>query len=328
MSEIVLLLVDPVLSQHILRPMTDPLAPTTRATPPNPALEAIDLSKRYRRGTLALDDVTLEVASGSITALVGPNAAGKSTLIKTWVGFERPTAGSVRVRGIDPWRDRAGALSQLGYVPQQPALYRGLSVADHLDVAAHVRRGFDRAAAADHLDRLGIARDARPTALSGGQQAQVMLAVALGTGADVLLLDEPLASLDPLARSEFLALLRSAVRERGATALLSSHIVTDIEQVCDRLIVLGIGHVLLDDSLATALAGHRIRVGGGDADGRLVDVGSFPDDAGAPLALVHAAHDAGPDALDGRRDLRRATLDEIVKGYLVAGRRLHAERAA
>ncbi len=292
------------------------------------ALEAIGLSKKYRRGARALSNVSLRVATGSITALVGPNAAGKSTLIKTWVGFERPTAGSVRVAGIDPWHDGGGALAHLGYVPQQPALYRELSVTDHLDLAKHLRPDFDRATALDHLDELGIPHGSRPNALSGGQQAQVMLAIALGTQADVLLLDEPLASLDPLARSEFLGLLRSAVRERGTTALLSSHIVTDIEQVCDRLIVLAVGHVLLDASLADALAMHRVRLVEEAAGNGLMEVGRFPNDRGDRLTLVRAADGTGPEALITRPDLRAATLDEIVKGYLVAGRRLGREAGA
>ena len=248
------------------------------------ALEAIGLTKQYRRGTLALSNVSLEVAPGSITALVGPNAAGKSTLIRTWVGFEQPTSGSVRVAGIDPASDPAAALRHVGYVPQQPALYRELTTADHLDLAAHLRPGFDRAVAERHLDYLAIPLRARATTLSGGQQAQVMLAVALGTRADVLLLDEPLASLDPLARSEFLTVLRTAVREGGSTALLSSHIVTDVEQVCDRLIVLGIGRVLLDDGLAHAVAGHGVR--SGDA---------FPTAGGSVQCAVGHRHRPVPD---------------------------------
>lgn len=285
-----------------------------------PALEALGLSKRYWRGALALDDVSLTVVPGSITALVGPNAAGKSTLIKTFVGFERPTAGSVRVLGVDPHRDRGEALAKLGYVPQAPSLYRELTAADHMDMAAHVRPGFDRQGALDHLEDLGIDPRARPGALSGGQQAQVMLAIALGARPEVLLLDEPLASLDPLARTEFLALLRGVVRERGTTALLSSHIVTDIEQVCDRLIVLGVGHVLLDESLADAVAAHRVLAGDGPVPASAAEVGRFPGDDGVKMALVRVAPDA---VVDG---LRPATVDEVVKGYLVAGRRRRAGR--
>ena len=286
------------------------------------ALEAIGLTKQYRRGALALSNVSVEIAAGSITALVGPNAAGKSTLIRTWVGFERPTAGSVRVMGIDPALDPDAALGHIGYVPQQPALYRELTTADHLDLAAHLRPGFDRAVAERHLDYLAIPLKARATTLSGGQQAQVMLAVALGTRADVLLLDEPLASLDPLARSEFLTVLRTAVREGGSTALLSSHIVTDVEQVCDRLIVLGVGQVLLDEALAAAVAGHAVRRGdasptpdGNDSTRSVTVIGQFPTDAGQLLTLVRLG-----DGASVHGDLRPATLDEVVKGYLSAGR--------
>src|SRR6185503_5805076 len=223
-----------------------------------PALEAHDLAKRYGRRTWALTGIDLAIPQGGITALVGPNAAGKSTLIKTWVGFERPTRGHVTVGGIDPWKDRSSVLGLVGYVPQSPALYDGLSVEDHLDLAVHLRPDFDRAYARQRLDQLGIPAGQGAKSLSGGQQAQVALALALGTRARILLLDEPLASLDPLARREFLHVLTDAVRADGSTALLSSHVITDIEQACDRLLVLGGGSVLLDLSIAGAIAEHSV----------------------------------------------------------------------
>lgn len=285
------------------------------------ALEATGLSKRYGRGRApALSDVWLRVMRGSITALVGPNAAGKSTLIKTWVAFERPTAGNVAVMGKDPWQNRTDTLKHLSYVPQQPALYRGISAADHLDIAARARRGFDKVAARQHLQYLTIPPGARPTDLSGGQQAQVMLAIALGTRADVLLLDEPVASLDPLARSEFLALVRMAVQERGATVLLSSHVVSDIAQVCDRLVVLGLGQILLDESISGALDSHWIARPDVPLPAGAVAVGSFHDDATLPRLLVRVAQ-APADSPVGDGTLLRASLDDIVKGYLAAGRR-------
>jgi ABC-2 type transport system ATP-binding protein len=289
---------------------------------PAPALQAVQLVKRYRRGALALDHVSLSVETGSITALVGPNAAGKSTLMKTWVGFERPTDGRVLVHGVDPWSDLPGALAHIGYVPQQPALYRGLSIADHLDVAAHLRPAFDRHGALEHLHALGIPVGARPTSLSGGQAAQVMLAIALNSRADVLILDEPLASLDPLARSEFLALLRTTVRARGATAILSSHIVTDMEEACDRLIVLGLGCVVLDDSIEGALASHRLLDGPEMPEDRYVEVAALPNRSGGRDAVVRtdgARHHGGG---------RPASLDEIVKAYLLGGRQRQQDRAA
>jgi len=281
------------------------------------ALETHQLAKRYRRGVWALAGIDLEIPFGGITALVGPNAAGKSTLIKTWVGFERPTRGSVRVAGVDPWRDRRAALGHIGYVPQSPALYDGLSVEDHLDLAVLLRPGFDRAAARERLDQLDIPREAGARNLSGGQQAQVALALALGTRADVLLLDEPLASLDPLARREFLHVLTDAVRVGGATALLSSHIVTDVEQACDGLVVLGVGRVLLQSSVADALSTHRIAPGDG-ATGEVI--ATFLGPAGEPLALQRAG--GGPGQ-------RPATLEEIVLGYLASARLTpNRERAA
>ena len=266
-------------------------------------LEARGLAKRYRRGVWALAGIDLELPAGGITALVGPNAAGKSTLIKTWVGFEKPTRGAAAVMGLDPWRQRSHALANLGYVPQSPALYDGLSVDDHLDLAVQLRPGFDRAYARERLDQLGIPRAAGARSLSGGQQAQVALALALGTRAPILLLDEPLASLDPLARREFLHVLTDAVRDGGATTLLSSHIVTDVEQSCDRLIVLGVGRVLLHDTVASAMAGHAI-----STTDRTDAVADFAAPDGSRIWLVRGVGD------------RRATLDEVVLGYLASAR--------
>ena len=175
-------------------------------------LETHDIGKRYGRRNWALRHVDLEVPDGSITALVGPNGSGKSTLLKAWVGFERPTEGYLTVDGIDPWKDRGGAIERIGYVPQAPSLYRELTVDEHVAMARTLRPRFDPSIARHRLDDLDIPLDARADELSGGQQAQVGLALALGVRAPVLLLDEPLASLDPLARREFLHVLVDAVR--------------------------------------------------------------------------------------------------------------------
>jgi ABC-2 type transport system ATP-binding protein len=275
------------------------------------ALEALGLGKRYGLRRWALRDLDLVVEEGSITALVGPNGSGKSTLLKAWVGFERPTAGRLRIHGVDPVRQRGRAIGLTGYVPQQPSLYRELTVGDHLAFAAAHRHGFDGALAGRYLDDLAIPIDSRADELSGGQQAQVGLALALGTRAPVLLLDEPLASLDPLARREFLRVLVQAVRESGATVLLSSHVITDIEQACDHLIVLGGGRSLLAVPIAEAISGHAIV---GDGDPRPLDaasvVGTFPSAEGELLTLVRGRA-AGA---------REATLEEVVIGHLAAGR--------
>jgi ABC-2 type transport system ATP-binding protein len=275
-----------------------------------PPLATHGLSKRYRGGIDALRDVDLEIPAGSVTALVGPNGAGKSTLIRVWVGFERPTAGHVTVAGIDPWRRRPDALRHVGYVPQNGALYRDLTVADHLDLAVTLRRGFDRAGAAARLTSLGVPLRRRPTTLSGGQQAQVGLAMALGTRAPILLLDEPLASLDPLARREFLNVLVAAVRETGATAVLSSHIVTDVAHACDRLVVLGEGSVRLHDQIDTAVGRHRLAPPTSTPAG-WESVSEFPAEDGSVQHLVRRLRD-GPDD----PSLGEASLEELVIGYL------------
>src|SRR5664279_1118391 len=197
------------------------------------ALQARAVAKRFRGGVRALDGIDLDIPAGSICALVGPNGAGKSTLMKAWVGFERPSSGSVAVFGINPWRNKPAALDRIGYVSQKPALYRGLTVADHVALAGSLRPNFDPGLAERRLDELAIPLGQDAKTLSGGQQAQVMLALALGTHAQVFILDEPLASLDPLARREFLHVLVDAVRADGATAVLSSHVITDIVITCE-----------------------------------------------------------------------------------------------
>ena len=277
------------------------------------ALETRELTKRYRRGrTPALESVTLTVPRGAFVALVGPNGAGKSTLIRTFLGFERPTAGSAHVLGIDVRRDTPRALGQLGYVGQAPGIYTVLTAKQQLAMAAELRPGFDADGALRRLAVAGIPDDRPAGQLSGGQQAQLALALALGTQAPVLLLDEPLASLDPLARREFLGTVAEAVAG-GTTVLLSSHIVGDLDEVCDRLIVLAPARVQLDAEMAWARAHHRL-VPLADAGGLDV-VGSFANRRGVHTALVRTEE---PVAEPPR-------LDDIVLGYLAAGRRPEAE---
>jgi ABC-2 type transport system ATP-binding protein len=270
------------------------------------ALRARALTKRYRRGRRpALDRVDLDVAPGSITALVGPNGAGKSTLIRCFLGFERPTGGFVTVAGIDPVRDRAGALACIGYVGQEPGLYRQLTADEHLALASNLRAGFDRLGAAARLDDLGIPRDAPVSELSGGQQAQVSLSLALGTLAPVLLMDEPVARLDPLARRAFLSTVRAAVREEARTVLMSSHIVGDLVGFCDRLVVLAPAAVTFHGTIEEATGGHAV-IPAAEAAGTDSVVATFSDLTGRRVALVRR---------DGTGD---ASLDDVVLGYLAA----------
>jgi ABC-2 type transport system ATP-binding protein len=280
-------------------------------------LVAEGVSRRYRRGRpWAIKGVDLVIPRGTITALVGPNGAGKSTLIRSWMGFERPDEGRVLVEGIDPRRDRTAAVRRIGYVPQSASLYRNLTVDEHFRFAAVCRPEFDRAHALDRVQAAGIGPERKVGELSGGEQAQVALAIALGTRSPVLLLDEPLASLDPLARREFLAVLVEDVRSTGATAILSSHIVTDVQQACDSLVVLAFGRVALHAPVARARTDHRTILES-DLAGRHA-VGAFSGPDGKRLALLKS----------GDASLREADLEEVVLGYLSALRPLAGRRMA
>jgi ABC-2 type transport system ATP-binding protein len=205
-----------------------------QATPA--VLEATGLGKRYRR-TWALRDCTLALPRGRIAALVGPNGAGKTTLLHLAVGLLAPTAGSIRVLGRAPGKD-PDLLARVGFVAQDAPLYGDFTGADLLRLGVGLNRRFDLDLARDRLGRLGVPLDRRVDRLSGGQRAQVALAMALAKRPEVLLLDEPVASLDPLARREFLQALMGSVAEQGLTVVLSSHLLADLERVCDYLIVL------------------------------------------------------------------------------------------
>ncbi len=222
------------------------------------ALEATALGKRYRRNW-ALQDCNLTVPRGRIAALVGPNGAGKTTLLHLAVGLLAPTTGTIRVLGQAP--GDAGLLPLVGFVAQDTPLYRDFTAAELLTMGAKLNRHFDRPLARSRLERLAIPLDRRVGSLSGGQRAQVALALALAKGRELLLLDEPLASLDPLARREFLQTLMGSVAEQGATVLLSSHLLADLERVCDYLIVLSAAHVQVLGTVEELLDQHKLLIG-------------------------------------------------------------------
>lgn len=270
------------------------------------ALQADHVSKRYRsQGRWALRDVSLGIATGSLTALVGPNGAGKSTLIKCWLGFERPTSGSVTTSGRDPVADPDHALARVAYLPQSAGLYKSLTVEDHLSLGSALRQEFAADWTRARLQQIGIPLNAQIRTLSGGQQAQVALAIALGTQAGTIVLDEPLASLDPLARREFMSLLVEVVREGGRTAVLSSHVVGDVADICDRTVVLVDGRIAADLELVDLLNNHRV-VGSEASAANLPVIGRFPTVRGQPATLVRTEELVGS----------RATAEEVAMGYI------------
>jgi ABC-2 type transport system ATP-binding protein len=218
-------------------------------------LNAQGLGKRFER-RWALSDCTLEVPAGRIVGLVGPNGAGKTTLLNLAVGMLTPTSGSIEVLGDRP-ASGAPQLAKVGFVAQETPLYVGLSVEDHLRLGARLNPEWDDAMARRRAERLGIDLSQRAGKLSGGQRAQLALTLGIAKRPELLILDEPVASLDPLARREFLQDLMEAVAEHGLSVVLSSHLVSDLERVCDYLIVLVASRVRLDGDIDTLLATHH-----------------------------------------------------------------------
>jgi ABC-2 type transport system ATP-binding protein len=213
------------------------------------------LGKQYRR-RWALRDCTLEIPEGRVTGLLGPNGAGKTTLLSLAVGILAPTTGTIEVCGGRPAAD-AAQLAKVGFVAQETPTYAGLTVAEHLRIGAHLNPGWDDAAARRRVDRLGLDPHQKAGRLSGGQRAQLALTLGLAKRPELLVLDEPVASLDPLARREFLQLLMEAVAEDEISVLLSSHVVSDLERVCDHVVVLVGSQVRVAGDVESLLATHH-----------------------------------------------------------------------
>jgi len=217
-------------------------------------IEASGLSKRYG-STWALRECTLAIPAGHVAALVGPNGAGKTTLLNLAVGLVAPSAGGVTVLGGRVAGSPA-ALDGIGFVAQDTPLYKNLSVADMLHLTRNLNRRFDQAFARARLDELGIPLKRKAGKLSGGQQAQLALTLALARRPRLLVLDEPVAMLDPVARHDFMATVLAAATADGVSVLLSSHVLTELERVADYLILLSRGQVRLAGQVASLLAAH------------------------------------------------------------------------
>jgi ABC-2 type transport system ATP-binding protein len=218
-------------------------------------IEARGLGKRYRR-TWALRDCTLTIPEGCVVGLVGPNGAGKTTLLQLATGLLTPTRGTISVLGELPAGSPA-QLARVGFVAQDTPVYARMRVADHLRMGAWLNPGWDDELAQRRIGQLGLDPKQRAGSLSGGQRAQLALTLALAKRPELLLLDEPVASLDPLARREFLRSLMEAVAEHGTSVVMSSHLVADLERVCDYLVVLVASRVRIAGDVAALLASHR-----------------------------------------------------------------------
>jgi ABC-2 type transport system ATP-binding protein len=276
-------------------------------------LRARGLGKRYRR-RWALAQCDLDIPAGRVVGLVGPNGAGKTTLLSMAAGLLAPTSGTIEVCGGRPGSGPA-QLAKVGFVAQDTPTYARLTVADHLTLGARLSPRWDDALALRRIRRLGLAPGTRAGQLSGGQRAQLALTLAIARRPELLILDEPVASLDPLARRDFLDDLREATSGQGFSVVHSSHLVSDVERVCDYLIVLVASRVRVAGEVTGLLASHRWLTG--------------PRASRAALPpgphVVHETNDAGETALLVRADepfhhpawsVSEVSLEDLVLGYM------------
>lgn len=282
------------------------------AAPSTAALSAIGLGHRYPGGRWALRELSVEVPPGRVVALIGPNGAGKTTLLNIAAGLLRPTAGTVRVVGGAPGRQQ----ERIGYVAQDAPLWPRLRVTDVLDVGRCMNPRFDVQLARARIERFDIPYRARIQTLSGGQRAQVALTLVLAKHPELLLLDEPLANLDPLARREFLTSMFATCAEEGVAVLFSSHVIAELERICDYLIVLVAGRVRIAGDIDELRAGHRVVTGPRDWPRHSgITVVSATDAAGRTAALVRSdSHTRFGPGLEETAP----TFDELALGYLAA----------
>jgi ABC-2 type transport system ATP-binding protein len=281
------------------------------------AVHADGLGRRYG-SKWALRDCTLEIPSGSVTALVGPNGAGKTTLLHLVIGLSAPSAGSVRVLGHAPRDEKESILPRVGFVAQDHPLYRSFTVAETLKLGRKLNPTWDDDLARARIEELGLPPRLKVGKLSGGQQAQVALTLALAKRPEVLLLDEPIASLDPLARREFLQTVMEAVAETGMTVILSSHIVADLERVCDHLVILSHARTQLAGPIDEILASHRLLTGPRTDAARVARHHEVIRESHTERQTTLVVR-AGGHVYDSTWEVHEIDLEEIVLAYLGGG---------
>jgi ABC-2 type transport system ATP-binding protein len=279
----------------------------------SPVLQATGLTKRYGRRT-ALSDCTLAIPPGHVVGLVGPNGAGKTTLLQIAAGMLPATSGRIEVLGGQP-ASGAAQLAKVGFVAQETPTYAGLSVADHLRFGAHTNPAWDQKLADERIGKLGLDPSQKAGKLSGGQRAQLALTLAIAKRPELLILDEPVSSLDPLARREFLQSLMAFIADHGASVILSSHLVSDLERVCDYLIVLVASRVRVAGEVEDLLATHH----------RLIGARRDPADLPAGIEVIEESHTDRQSTLivrdstpidDPSFTVEQLTLEDLVLAYM------------
>jgi len=277
------------------------------------AVQTTALAKRYGEDW-ALRDCSIEVPAGRVCGLVGANGAGKTTLLRILAGLSRPTSGTALVSGRPP-ADAGDFLAMIGYLGQEVPLYRRWTAADHLALGQHLNPAWDAGISVDRLRGLGIPLDRRVDALSGGMRAQVALALAMGKRPSVLLLDEPVAALDPLARREFLGSLAGAMADQKLTVLLSSHLLPDLERICDRLIVLSDGRPVLSADIDELLDSHRQLRAAARSTAAIAGQHEIIQQTRTPREVCMTVRLRGP-VRDPAWEVSEVGLEEIVLAYL------------
>jgi len=278
------------------------------------ALDAHGLGKRYRSGW-GLQDCSFRVPAGRVVALVGPNGAGKTTLLQLAAGLISPSKGTVRVLGRRPDDPAGKALPRVGFLAQDQPLYRNFTVKDLLRFGRHTNPRWDDAAARRRLDDLGIPTSRKAGNLSAGQQTEVALSLCLSKHAELLLLDEPVARLDPLARHRFFSTLMDVVVAEEITVVLSSHVLTDLERVCDFVVILSASKVQVAESIDKLLADHRILIGPRGEPPWSSAIGTVVRASHRERQTTLLARSPAP-VLDPRWDVQQPSLEEVVLAYL------------
>ncbi len=280
------------------------------------AIETFDLGRQYGK-QWALQGCTFSLPPGRIAGLVGPNGAGKTTLMHMLVGLLTPTSGTAMIFGLSPDKQLDRVLSKVGFVGQDHPLYRTFTVNEMLRFGKELNPRWDESLALQHIKELDIPLD-RPTGkLSGGQQAQVALLLALAKHPDLLILDEPLASLDPLARHQFMQILMDSAAQDGQTVLISSHQITDLERICDSLVLLSQSRLLLAGDLEDLLEAHRWITCPPEAVDRLANL--FPvvkaiQTNRSSRLLIRFGAQIAPNDTEGI--MENVTLEELILAYL------------
>ncbi|MFI5872307.1 ATP-binding cassette domain-containing protein [Streptomyces sp. NPDC051445] len=212
------------------------------------AISVSGLRKSFGRAH-ALDGLDLEVETGEVHGFLGPNGAGKSTAIRVLLGLLRADSGTARILGRDPWTDAVEAHRRIAYVPGDVTLWRNLSGGEVIDLYGRLRGGLDAGRRADLIDRFELDPTKKGRTYSKGNRQKVALVAAFASDVDLLILDEPTSGLDPLMEGVFQRCVREE-RDRGRTVLLSSHILSEVEELCDRVSIIRKGRTVETGSLA------------------------------------------------------------------------------